>query len=93
MLETGTQIKSAAAEWPIGFRFHGEDLEGLAIVGVVVSAIPSGLVISDPIINAEADGFYSWVSGGTAGEDYLVTFVWTRSDGMVTDDIMRVCVR
>ncbi len=93
MVETGTIIKRAGDEWAVGFRFHGEDLDGLPITGVVASVVPSGLVVAVPIVNATADGFYAWVSGGVVGIDYVITFTWTRSDGMVTDDAMRVCVR
>jgi hypothetical protein len=93
MLDTGIQILPVGARQPIGFRYHGEDLNGLPITAVTKAALPTDLVVEDPVINADADGFYSWMSGGVAGTDYFVLFVWTRSDGAVTPDLMRVCVR
>jgi len=44
-------------------------------------------------VDTDGMGAWAWMTGGVAGTDYFVLFVWTRSDGMITPDIMRVCVR
>jgi hypothetical protein len=93
MLETARLTKPATARWPMGFRFHGEDLEGLAVTNVVATVLPSGLTVDAGHVNADSDGVWAWVESGVAGTDYFILFLWTRSDGMVTPDIMRVCVR
>jgi hypothetical protein len=93
MLEVGAITKAAGARWPIGFRYHGEDLNSLLITGVVVTALPVGLTVDAGHIDADGQGVWAWAEGGVAGTDYFVLFVWTRSDGMITPDLMRVCVR
>ena len=93
MLETCTEIKPVSANWPMGMRFHGEDLNGLVITGVVVSSSPAGLTVDAGHVDADGTGVWAQVSSGVAGVDYFILFVWTRSDGMITPDIMRVCVR
>ena len=93
MVETGTVTKPAGATWPIGFRYRGTDLDSLLITGVVVTSLPVGLTVDAGHIDADGEGVWAWVSGGVAGTDYFILFVWTRSDGMITPDLMRVCVR
>ena len=93
MAETGLVKKPAGATWPIGFRFHGEDLNSLLITGLAVTSLPVGLTVDAGHIDADGQSVWAMVSGGTVGTDYFVVFVWTRSDGMITPDIMRVAVR
>ena len=93
MTETGTVNKPSGATWPIGFRFRGEDLNSLLITGVAVTSLPVGLTVDAGHIDADGQGVWAWISGGTVGMDYFVVFAWTRSDGMSTPDIMRVAVR
>lgn len=93
MIETGRVQKPDGASWPIGFRFHGADLDDLMVMSVVVTSLPAGLTVDGGHVDADGQGVWAMVSGGTLGEDYFVLFVWTRSDGMITPDVMRVAVR
>lgn len=93
MLETGSIQKADGARWPVGFRYRGEDLNSLLITSVVVTSLPAGLTVDAGHVDADGMGVWAWVQGGTVGTDYFVLFVWTRSDGMITPDVMRVCVR
>ena len=93
MLETAKTTKPAGARWPVGMRFHGEDLEGLAVSSVTAAGAPAGMTVDAGHVNDDADGVWAWAEGGVAGTDYYILFVWTRSDGMITPDILRVCVR
>jgi len=93
MVETAMVTKPGGARWPVGMRFRGEDLNSLLITGVVVTSLPVGLTVDAGHVDADGMGVWAWVQGGTVGTDYFVLFVWTRSDGMITPDILRVCVR
>jgi hypothetical protein len=93
MQDTGLIPKPAGARWPVGFRFRGEDLNGLLITSVVAASLPAGMTCDGGHVDADGQGVWAWAEGGVAGTDYFVLFVWTRSDGMITPDIMRVCVR
>lgn len=93
MVETGMVQKAAGATWPVGFHFRGDDLNSLLITGLAVTSLPVGMTVDAGHIDADGKGVWAWVTGGTAGTDYFVVFVWTRSDGMITPDIMRVAVR
>ena len=93
MVETAPVTKPAGANWPVGMRFRGEDLNSLLITGVVVTSLPVGLTVDAGHVDTDGMGVWAWMAGGVAGTDYFVLFVWTRSDGMITPDIMRVCVR
>ena len=75
--------KHAAGKDCVGFRFHGDDLPaGTTIVSAICSVAPTGLTIETTAhVNTDADGIHISIEGGTAGTDYFITFVATRSDG------------
>jgi hypothetical protein len=93
MIEVASVQKASGSRWPVGLRYRGEDLQGLLITGVVVTSAPAGLTIDGGHVDADGQGVWVMAEGGTEGTDYFVLFVWTRSDGMITFDVMRVCVR
>ncbi|HUT61293.1 MAG TPA: hypothetical protein VNA25_25880 [Phycisphaerae bacterium] len=93
MVETGKVQKAVGATWPVGFRYRGDDLNSLLITGVAVTSLPAGLTVDAGHIDADGKGVWALVSGGVVDTDYFVAFAWTRSDGMITPDIMRVAVR
>jgi hypothetical protein len=65
---------------------------GTTVASVVATVLPVGLTIDGGNVNAEGDGVYVIASGGEVGTEYFILFVWTRSDGMITPDILRVRV-
>lgn len=81
------------AKWPIGFRYHGEDLpSGVTVVSVSHTVSPAvGLTVDTPIVNTEADGFFLWITATTAG-DYVISTVALRSDGATIPDTAYVTV-
>lgn len=83
--------KKVGENWPIGLRYHSPDLEnGQTIASAVVTVAPSGLTLGgQSIVDNRVE---KWVSGGSAGVEYTVTFEVTMSDGKVVIDdfIVRV---
>jgi hypothetical protein len=76
-------VKDPAAVLDHGMNWTDELDEGESIVAQTVVAAPAGLVIGAV---TQANGIVSWrVSGGTLGQDYIVTCRITTSLGRVLE--------
>jgi len=61
---------------------------------IVATVLPAGLTLgSTVLVNGGFDGFKQWVSGGTDGVTYIVTFVITTNVGRVEETEIKVKVK
>lgn len=81
--------KKVAEEFQLEFRYTSDRLDaGQTISSCVVTSSPAGITLNGA---ATIDGntVKQFVSGGTAGSEYYLTFTTTLSDGSVyLDDIV-----
>jgi hypothetical protein len=72
----GTIAKRAGEKYPLELRYRAPDIPtGVAITVVTVSVAPTGLTLGSGQFSGTL--VWAWVEGGTAGIDYIVTFVTT----------------
>ena len=90
-----TLSKKVAETYPIGFRFHPEDLasgETISSCTVAVSGSDSVLTAVTPA-TVSTNEVSSVIAAGTAGVEYTVTFTMTTSSGKVFVDVWIVNVK
>ncbi len=85
--------KRVAESFPVGIRYQEPDIPAGGHIDSVSVAITAGLTLGTNGVNADATEVYAWVSGGTDGSDYTVTFTVTMSDTRVIIDDYLVRVR
>lgn len=81
--------KKAAEKFQLEFRYTSDRLDaGQTISSCVVTSSPSGISL-DGAASISGNTVNQFVSGGTEGSEYYLTFTTTLSDGSVyLDDIV-----
>jgi len=79
---TGAWEIPVGGKWPLGVKFHGDDLPtGVTVSSATKAVTPAvGLTVDDPVVDSDAKGVTFWVTAVTAG-NYSVLVTVTRSDG------------
>ena len=88
-----TLSKKAAETYPIGFRYHPEDLASGETISTCTVAVSGSVLTAVSPATVSTNQVSSVIAAGTSGVEYTVTFTTTTSSGKVFVDVWIVNVK